>query len=123
MISERLENTIVTISIHGAFDTKTAQEFSFTAQRAYRMGFRNFYVSLKGVSNIDKAGLMLLSNLLHELQQQGCTGKIIHAPSSLHTELHTCEEESILPAVDQKPLTHVAVHLLLGLSTVGTSLL
>ena len=89
MISERLEHTSVTINIHGIFDTEAAQEFSLTAQRAYRMGFRDFYVSLKAVTMIDKSGLTLLSNVMHQLQQRGCKGSIIHASSSLHTMLRT----------------------------------
>ncbi|WP_454064453.1 STAS domain-containing protein [Candidatus Nitrospira salsa] len=105
MISERLENNTITISIHGAFDAETAQEFSFTARRAYRMGFRDFYVSLKPVSMIDKAGLRLLSDIMHKLEQQDCTGCIIHSPSSLQTELHPSRKERGLPPVRRRRST------------------
>ncbi|GJL65096.1 MAG: hypothetical protein NPIRA05_00670 [Nitrospirales bacterium] len=99
MISERLDHNTITINIHGAFDAETAQEFSFTARRAYRMGFRNFYVSLKHVTMIDKAGLTLLSNILRKLQQRGCTGTIIHSLFSAQTEFRHPQEKSIRPAL------------------------
>ncbi|GJL63009.1 MAG: hypothetical protein NPIRA04_16630 [Nitrospirales bacterium] len=120
MISERLENTTITISIHGAFDAETAEEFSLTARRAYRMGFRDFCVSLRPVSMIDKAGLRLLSDILHKLEQQDCTGCIIHSPSSFQSERHTSRTTRDLPARRRrsKPLP---VHLRPDLTTLGAS--
>ncbi|WP_447970590.1 hypothetical protein [Nitrospira sp. M1] len=109
MISERLEHTTDTISIHGEFDSKAALEFSITAQRAYHMGFRDFHVSLKAVTIIDKAGLMLLSSIIQQLQQKGCTGNIIHSPASLQTELLTYQQSKILPTVRRKRAKPVAL--------------
>ncbi len=108
MISERFEHTTITISIHGAFNTKTAQEFSVTTLRAYRMGFRDFYVSLKPVSLIDKAGLRLLSSIMQKLEQQDCTGTIIHFPSSLYTELHTSGKDTVRPTARRRRSKPVA---------------
>ncbi|GJL56035.1 MAG: hypothetical protein NPIRA02_31670 [Nitrospirales bacterium] len=109
MISERLEHTTDTISIHGEFDSKAALEFSITAQRAYHMGFRNFHVSLKSVTIIDKAGLMLLSTIMQELQQKGCTGNIIHSPASLQAELLTYQEGKMRPTLPRRQAKAVAL--------------
>ncbi len=114
MISERLEHTTVTINIHGVFDTKTAKEFSFTVQRAYRMGFREIYVSLKSVTMIDKSGVALLSNVMDQLRQQGCTGTIIHFPSTFRTELQTQQKNQERPSVRKMYSPHVAAHLLIA---------
>jgi len=117
MISERLEYTTDTISIHGEFDSKAALEFSLTAQRAYHMGFRDFHVSLKSVTIIDKAGLMLLSMIMQQLHQKGCTGTIIHSPPSLQTELQTSQEEKALLPVRKRRAKTIASHSLTSLTT------
>ncbi|MCA9473548.1 MAG: hypothetical protein MRJ96_02650 [Nitrospirales bacterium] len=82
MISERLENTTITINIHGAFHAESAMEFSTTVQRAYQMGFREFSISLKAVSMIDASGLELLSQIMHELEQKNCLCTILHSSAT-----------------------------------------
>ena len=101
MISERFYDNTVVISIHGAFDGRTAHELVPTVQRAYRMGFREFVFNLQTVTRIDQSGMAQLFFTGHDLRQKGCRRSIVDPPSHIRGELETYNMSTFAPIVSQ----------------------